>query len=209
MCSKLFDEVQNESQDELIQAITDKLTSPRIRFLAKEERTSTDDELEAEYDIYNILIYITNHSKKSKKPEYKITIGHHFNLELFGSDLDYPVESHLKGWGRSAASTLVSYFKEHYDNLYIGILRFDLLTKDKQNFIIPNFRFETNIFLYNSIADANASHTKFDMCLRYHKIFEDPKSVPYEKFVEEKMEDNLQIEQFQAMLKSGNNPNKT
>ena len=209
MCSKSFNEVQNEAQDELINAISNKLQSPRIRFLKKDERTLSDDELEKQYEIYNIFIYVTQHSKKSKKTEYKIKIGRHFGLELLGTGLDYTVESHLKGWGRSAASILISFFKEHYDGLYIGILRFDLLTKDRQSFIIPDFRLETNLYLYNNIVDANASQTIFEKCFHQRTIFEDPKSIPFTKYVQDKIDDQLEIEKFQAMLETHNNPNKT
>lgn len=207
MCSKLFDEAQNEAQDELIKVITDKLQSPRIRFLEKDERTLTEEELEEQYKIYNVFIFITNHSKKSKKTEYKVKVGKNFSLELFGSGLTYEVESSLRSWGRSAASILVSYFKDLYDGLYIGVLRFDLLSKDKKNFIIPNFRLESNLYLYSSIAEANAAQVLYDKSLRTDYEFDASNSIPFEKYVQDRMADKLQMEQFRAMLES--NSNKT
>ncbi len=208
MCSKLlFDEVQSEFQDELINVISSMLQSPRIRFWQSSERTLTENELLEQFEIFNIFVYVTNHSKKSKKTEFKIKVGRNFGLELLGSGLDYTIESNFRSWARSAASILVSYFKEHYYGLYIGVLRFDLLTKNRKDFIIPNFRLESNIYLYNNLLDANASQLLYDKCLRGYKNFEDSKAIPFEKLVQDRIDDKNQLEQFSSMLKTKSSQN--
>lgn len=185
-----LEEMQTIVQDEYIKLISDKVTSPLISFWQASERI-TEEEMEQQYKIFNIFCYITHFSKKCQKTKFNVKIGRDFDLEILGSRLDYEVEKALRSWGRDAAVVLDSYFTTHYEKCYIGKLRFDLLTKDKENFVIPNFRLETNIYLYPSIAEANASHRKND-------DYEDPSRISFKTFVEERLEDKLFSESYRA-----------
>ena len=192
-----FDAMQIEIQENLIKLINNKVSSPRIRFLAPDERIHTDDELCEMYDVYNIFVDITYSSKRGAKPLLEIYLGKDFGLEAPRKlGLSFEIQKHLRAWGRNAANTLSIYFLER-DCYYLGKMRIDLITEDKENFCIPNLYLNTNIFLYENIVQANSSHNKDDD--------DDPLRIPIEKYVNEKMEDRAMAQAFYLNLKNAKN----
>lgn len=192
-----FDAMQTEIQENLIKLIKDKVSSPRIRFLAPDERIFTDDELCEMYDIYNIFVDITYSSKRGAKPLLEIYLGKDFGLvSPIKLHLSFDIQKHLRSWGRNAANTLSLYFLER-DCYYLGKVRIDLITKDKENFCIPNLYLNTNIFLYENIVQANSSHNIDDD--------NDPLRIPIEKYVNEKIEDRAMAQAFSFNLKNAKN----
>ena len=193
-----FDAMQIEIQENLINLIKDKVSSPRIRFLAPDERTLTDDELCEIYDIYNIFIDITYSSKRGAKPLLEIYLGKDFGLEAPRKlNLSFEVQKHLRAWGRNAANSLSLYFLER-DCYYLGKMRIDLITADKENFCVPNICLNTNIFLYENIPNANSSHKKEDTDY-------DPSRVSVEKYVNEKIRDRTMAQAFHLDFKNAKN----
>ena len=103
-------------------------------------------------------------------------------MEWFILDLESHVQQKLRAWLRLASVALDKYFSSHYEDVYIGSLRFDFLTNDYQNFIFPNFCVKSNLFLYRDIVLANSSHRIVDP-------EKDPNRIPFESFINEEWSD--------------------
>lgn len=192
-----FEEMETMIQDELINLIKEKVSHPQIRFWEVNERKD-DDEIEAEFPtIYNLFVNIKQTSKKNKHNEIKIVLGKDFSEALFGLDLPDKTIAFLKTYARSVAKVLSNYFRER-DSLYLGKIRLDIITKDKENFIIPNLTLIQNIYLYNSVVKANMSHNRINE--------EDVDRIPYTEYVSSRIEDFFAELRFSAVLQKHAQP---
>ena len=188
-----FEEMETMIQDQLIDLIKVNMDIPRIRFWDPEERIA-DSVIFSTYPvIYNIMVYVENTSKKSKKNGLEIFIGRNFSNYYSGGNLPSEVRASFRNFARIASKTLCSYFSKR-DSLYVGKLRFDLLPDDKEwQYAIPNLVLSDNIWLYRSIAAANSSHNKDGIY--------DTERVPYEDYINSRLEDYVAEQQFAEMLK--------
>lgn len=182
-----FEEMETMVQDELINLIKEKVNHPQVRFWEPSERI-TDDEIYAEYPVvYNIFVFITCTTKRNKHNTINIKIGKDFSDIFFRVDLPDKAISALKAFARSATNILYTYFLER-DSMYLGKVRFDVLTKDKEHFVIPNLVLVQNIFLYDSVVKANMSHNRQNE--------DDVDRIPYNEYVETRIEDYVAEQEF-------------
>lgn len=191
-----FEEMETMIQDNLIELIKANVENPRIRFWEPYERIPEEEILRTYPVVYNLNIYVKYAAKKNKKNTISITIGKDFRDAIWGTILSNDAKSALRAFGRAATKVLYQHFIDKY-SIYLGKIRFDLLTLDNENFMIPNIELESNIFMYNSILDANTSHDKYDE--------EDTKLIPYKEFVEARREDYIAQLEFAEMLKQTQN----
>lgn len=146
--------------------------------------------------MYNLNIFITHAAKKSKKTIVEVAIGKNFRNSLWGINLSSDAKTALRAFGRAAAKVLYQHFIDKY-NIYLGMVRFDILPIDGEKFAIPNIQLVSNIFMYKSIPDANASHVK--------SAENDSKRIPYAKFIEDRREDYIAQLEFTERLKQTQN----
>ncbi len=191
-----FEEMETMIQDNLIELIKANVENPRIRFWEPYERIS-DKEIERTYPVvYNLTIFITHTAKKSKKTKLEVSIDKNFRTALWGINLSSEAKNALRTFGRAAARVIYPYFIDKY-KIYLGMVRFDVLPIDNEKFAIPNIQLVSNLYMYKSIPDANASHVK--------SAENDSKRIPYAKFVEDRREDYIAQLEFTERLKQAQN----
>lgn len=194
-----FEEMETQIQDQLIDLIKVNMDENSwIRFWEPSERIDDQILLATTPEVLNIWIYITFTSKKSRRNSFEVCFWRNFhNSCIAGNGLDYQIRSALKHFARLATKVIIDYFGSK-NSLYVGKIRFDLIpTEEYGHYVVPNLLLSDNIYLYKSVLDANSSHYKYDESDVYR--------IPYEEYVQSRIEDCAALIEHSERLKQAQN----